>query len=180
MTRRWSRRRSKCQVQSCTRCTSAIMQQRRNGSPVRIVSFPPDCRVRGGSLRENRLVQRAPQHCCRRAGAEVLWVESSEGRLLVGQSSYGGDLSPETGASPHLNRPVCERILTQRGSGAPKPTTPATPPPVCEPILTRWGSGTPESAPPRISNTRFVSESSHDGTQTTTNHHRRVVMPPTL
>ena len=41
-------------------------------------------------------------------------MESSEGRLLVGQSSYGGDLSPENGASPHLNRPVCERILTQR------------------------------------------------------------------
>ncbi|KAB8301842.1 hypothetical protein DSM100238_0161 [Bifidobacterium apri] len=83
-------------------------------------------------------------------------MESSEGRLFVSRSSYGGDLPPETCASPHLRYLVCEQVLTRR-------------------YVAIATTGDAVS-----SITWFVSESSHDGTQTTTNHHRRVVVPPTL
>lgn len=65
-------------------------------------------------------------------------------------------LSPETSASPHLNRPVCERILTQQGSASPDSS---------------------DSVP---STTQFVSESSHIGTRTIPNRRRGVVVSPRL
>lgn len=90
-------------------------------------------------MRENRLVQRAPQHCCRRAGAEVLWVESSEGRLLVGNPHMAGTCLPK----PVLLRISIARFVSEssHNGGRAHQNRRHRPlhPPVCEPILTRWG-----------------------------------------
>ena len=105
-------------------------------------------------MRENRLAQRAPQHCCRRAGAEVRWTESFEGCLFVSQSSYGGDLSP------------------------PNRCFSAPPPPGLRANPHMAGVGHAGSSVPRISDTQSVSQSSHNGGRARQNRRHRPLHHP--